>query len=407
MFLHSMKYTFLSLIRDKSQVFWCFAFPLLLGTMFNFAFGGLGEDESFSAIPVAVVMEESTDSETIAPLSDGIRSLFDGLSEPGENQFLEVSYTTKEEALELLSEKEVYGIINVTVPDIADYINAESADDLPDAPLTLTISAEMNSDPLYQSILSAFVEQFNMEYHAIADIAMTDPAQLTSVLEKMSEQAEYIVHESLGAETLDESLTYFFNLIAMTCLYAAMAGSNIAIDNQANLSALGARRNIAPAHKLVSTLGDLAALLVFEFFTVLVALFYFSGVLGVDFGTRFGYIALTALCGCLTGISLGFFIGSIGRFNRETKFGILMAAVMICCFLSGLMIGNMRMIVEEICPFINRINPAALISDALYALVIYPSKERFFINIASLLAISAALCLSGFALIRRKKYASV
>ena len=94
MFLHSMKYTFLSLIRDKSQVFWCFAFPLLLGTMFNFAFGGLGEDESFSAIPVAVVMEESTDSETIAPLSDGIRSLFDGLSEPGEIQFLEGSYMT-------------------------------------------------------------------------------------------------------------------------------------------------------------------------------------------------------------------------------------------------------------------------------------------------------------------------
>ncbi len=407
MFLHSMKYTFLSLIRDKYQVFWCFAFPLLLGTMFSFAFGGLGEDESFSAIPVAIVMEESSTNETVTPLSDGIRNLFDGLSEPGEDQFLEVSYTTEEEALELLSEKEVYGIINVTVPDIADYINAASTDDLPDAPLTLTISAEMNSDPLYQSILSAFVEQFNMEYHAIADIAMADPAQLTSVLEKMSEQAEYIAHESLGAETLDESLTYFFNLIAMTCLYAAMAGSNIAIDNQANLSPLGARRSIAPAHKLVTTLGDLAALLVFEFFTVLVALFYFSSVLGVDFGTRFGYIALTALCGCLTGISLGFFIGSIGRFNRETKFGILMASVMICCFLSGLMVGNMRMIVEEICPFINRINPAALISDALYALVIYPSMERFFINIASLLAISATLCLSGFALIRRKKYASV
>ncbi|MCI5874310.1 MAG: ABC transporter permease [Clostridiales bacterium] len=407
MFLHSMKYTFLSLIRDKSQVFWCFAFPLLLGTMFSFAFGGLGEDESFSAIPVAVVMEESADSDATLPISDGIRSLFDGLSEPGENQFLEVTYATEEEARNLLSEKEIYGIIHVTVPDIADYINAKSKDDLPDAPLCLTISAEMNSDPLFQSILGAFVEKFNMEYHAIADIAMTHPEQLPTVLAHMSEQVDYIVEESLGAETLDQSLTYFFNLIAMTCLYAAMSGSNIAIDNQANLSPLGARRSISPAHKLVTTLGDLTALLLFEFITVIVALFYFSGVLGVDFGTRFGYIALTALCGCLAGISLGFFVGSIGRFNKDTKFGILMAVVMISCFLSGLMMGNMRMIVENICPLVNRINPSALISDALYALVIYPSQERFFINIASLLAISAVFCLGGIALVRRKKYASV
>lgn len=407
MFLHAMKYTFLSLLRDKSQMFWCFAFPLLLGTMFSFAFGGLGEDESFSAIPVAVVMDESENEDAALPIADGIRSLFDGLSEPGDDQFLEVSYVTDKEALELLSEKEIYGIIHVTVPDIADYMTAESKEDMPGAPLQLTLSAEMNSDPLFQSILSAFVEQFNMEYQAIADIAMTHPEAIPTVFEHMTTEANYIMEESLGADTLDESLTYFFNLIAMTCLYAAMAGSNIAINNQANLSDLGARRSISPAHKLVTTLGDLAALLVFEFATVMVALIYFSTVLDVDFGTRIGYIALTGLCGCLTGISLGFFIGSIGRFNKDTKFGILMSTVMISCFLSGLMVSDMRMIVESICPFINRINPSALISDALYALIVYPSQDRFFVNIASLLAISAIFCLSGFALVRRKKYASI
>ena len=143
MFLHAMKYTFLSLLRDKSQMFWCFAFPLLLGTMFSFAFGGLGEDEIFSAIPVAVVMDESENEDAALPIADGIRSLFDGLSEPGDDQFLEVSYVTDKEALELLSEKEIYGIIHVTVPDIADYMTAESKEDMPGAPLQLTLSAEM------------------------------------------------------------------------------------------------------------------------------------------------------------------------------------------------------------------------------------------------------------------------
>lgn len=407
MFLHAMKYKFLSLIRDKSQMFWCFAFPLLLGTMFYFAFGSLGKAESFSAIPVAVVMEETKGQNTAAPLSEGIRDLLDSLSAPGAEQFLEISYTTEEDALTLLSQKEVYGIIYVTVPDINAYTASEETGSLPDAPLTLTISAEMNSDPLFQSILSTFVEQFNMAYSAIFDIAITQPQQLDGVLKKMSEDTEYITEKPLNMETLDESLTYFFNLIAMSCLYAAMAGCNIAISNQANLSVLGARRSISPVHKLVTILGELAALLVLEFFILLIALFYFSAVLGIDFGTRFHYIVLTVFCGCFTGISLGFFVGSVGRFTKETSFGFLIAVIMICCFLSGLMIGNMRILVEETCPLINRINPSALISDALYATIIYPSNERFFVNIASLLLISLVCCLGGFALVRRKKYASI
>ena len=61
----------------------------------------------------------------------------------------------------------------------------------------------------------------------------------------------------------------------------------------------------------------------------------------------------------------------------------------------------------ENCPLLNRINPAALISDALYSLVVYPSYTRFFTNIAGLLLLSALFCLGGLALVRRKKYASL
>ena len=68
MFFHTMKYTLLNLLRDKGQVFWCIAFPLLLGTMFHFAFGGLGSGESFSAIPVAVVMQEESSELASLPL---------------------------------------------------------------------------------------------------------------------------------------------------------------------------------------------------------------------------------------------------------------------------------------------------------------------------------------------------
>lgn len=426
MFFHSLKYTFLTLIRDKSSLFWSFAFPLLLGTLFNFAFGGLGADESFSPIAVAVVMEESSAEEISPEIAEtlashgvsedfmtsydqtaSIRAMFDTLSEPGEDQFLIVTYAKEEEALDLLEQKEIFGIIHVNLPDIEAYVSDNYSDVLNTAPLTLSISAEMNSDPLFQSILSCFVEQFNIQYHAISQIAMEHPEKLPELLDSIALDTEYIYEQSLGANSLNESSTYFFNLIAMTCLFASMAGCNIAIHNQANLSDLGARKNISPVHRLVSIVADLTAALIFEFLTLLVALFYYTAVLGVDFGNQFGFVTLTALCGCLIGISIGFLVGSIGHFSENTKIGLLITVIMVCSFFSGLMIGNMRMIVDQICPLINRINPAAIVSDALYSLAIYPSHERFFMNIGSLLIISALFCLGGFAMVRRKKYASL
>lgn len=382
MFIHSLYYALKTMLRNKSEVFWCLAFPILLGTMFHFAFGGLSTDEQFSAIPVAVVLDNSKSN-------DIIKGMLDSLSAPGENQFLDITYTDETEALSLLEQKTIIGIL------------------YGEETLSLTISAEMTDEPINQSILNAFVEQFNMNYNALADIAVTNPMALPDTISFMVKDTDYLTEASFSNGDFDESLTYFFNLIAMTCLYAAIVGNNIAIDNQANLSHLGARKSISPVHGLVSVFASLGAALIFEFSSVCVSLCYLHFVLGVNFGTQSGYVLLAGLIGCLAGISLGFFIGCIGHLRRETKFGILMAVIMVGCLLSGLMVGNIRMYVEKFCPLLNRINPAALISDSLYALTVYPSHERYFTNITTLFLLSLGCSFAGFILVRRKKYASI
>ena len=381
MYFHSFYYNFKSLVRNYPQVFWCFAFPILLATMFHFAFGGLGTDESFSAIPVAVVTEGTAD--------ELLTDMLEQLSEPGDDQFLSITYATKEEASSLLEQKEVIGIL----------YTGES--------LKLSVSDEMVNMQLEQSILAAFVEQFNMESKALETIYLSHPEKFADAISQLSEETSYLKDTDLSNGSTDQSLTYFFNLIAMTCLYAAMAGSNIAIDNQANLSDLGMRRNISPVHKMISILGGLTATVLFEFISVVIGICYMAFVLGVNFGSQTGFILLACLIGCITGVSLGFFIGSFGTASRMTKFGTLMGIIMLCCLFSGLMIGNMRMTIEKICPFFNKINPAALISDSFYALVIYPSHERYFTNLVSLLLLSALFSFGGFILVRRKKYASL
>lgn len=382
MFIHTFQYTLKQLFRQKATLFWNLLFPIALGTLFYVAFSGLSSDEMFHAIPVAVVLSES-DSDSM------FKEVIDSLNEPGNDRFLDAVYTTGEEALSLLEAKKITGIL------------------YEGSPISLTVSAEMSSVTLEQSILSCFVERYNMQYSAIGKIAATHPENLGAAAEMLAKDTSYNTETSYCDGDMDEQITYFFNLIAMSCLFSAFGGMQIAIKSQANLSALGARKCVSPIPRAVSMLGTLCATILYQYFCILIGLFYLLFGLGINFGSNMGYILLTAFLGCLTGVSFGFWIGSIGHISEGLKFGIQMTASMVCCFLSGLMMGNIRILVEQYVPWFNQINPAALISDSFYSLTVYQSHNRYFQNSITLIIISIAFCLCGFLLTRRKKYAAL
>ena len=382
MFIRSFYYSFLQLIRQKTMLFWNLCFPLLLSTMFNVAFGDLSKEESFDVIPVAVVLNESADVY-------GFKETINLLSEEGEDQFLNATFTTEDEAMALLEDKEIIGIL------------------YEGSPVTMTVSAEMSSNKLEQSILCAFVEQYNLNIDAITNIATNSPENLPAALELLDIDVDYNTETSFSDGNLDEALSYFFNLVAMSCLYSYMSGILVVTNTQANLSTLGARRCISPVNKMLSLFAELCAGIAYQFLCTALSLFYMIFVLKIDFGSELGYTLLATFVGCTTGVSMGFFIGSFGKMEAGPKNGIMMAITMICSFLSGLMVGGMRLIVAEVCPWFNNINPAALISDSFYSLTVYQSHDRFFQNILSLLALSLLFYLGGFLLVRRKKYAAL
>ena len=45
MFIHNLKYTLITLFRNKELIFWTFAFPILLATFFNMAFSDIEKNE--------------------------------------------------------------------------------------------------------------------------------------------------------------------------------------------------------------------------------------------------------------------------------------------------------------------------------------------------------------------------
>ena len=54
-----------TLIRDKVLVFWTMIFPLLLATLYHFAFGHLSNLDNYETINVVLVDEESMPEEFV------------------------------------------------------------------------------------------------------------------------------------------------------------------------------------------------------------------------------------------------------------------------------------------------------------------------------------------------------
>jgi ABC-2 type transport system permease protein len=92
---------------------------------------------------------------------------------------------------------------------------------------------------------------------------------------------------------------------------------------------------------------------------------------------------------------------------ESAKTGVVMSFSMLMCFFSGLMVGNMKAVIAAKVPWLNMINPAAVVSDSIYCLNIYSDYRRFIVKMISMVIITLVFVVLGLILTRRKKYASL
>ena len=113
------------------------------------------------------------------------------------------------------------------------------------------------------------------------------------------------------------------------------------------------------------------------------------------------------IIGSMIGVTMGMFITSIGKMGEGVKIGIMIGVSMVMSFLAGLMNADVKNAVDRNVPLLNRINPAALISDALYCLNVYDAPERYMQDIV-ILSVMCVLLLTGtFLIVRRERYGSI
>ena len=373
--LHLVIYNVKVKLRNFGTTFWPLAFPLILGTLFFFAFGNIN-DADFETVPVAVVKEEHADQVFLAFL-DQIKN--------GEDQLLAPEEITEEQAKEKLEDKKVSGIY---------YVGSEP---------TLTVAAS----GIEESILQSVLQSYENTRSTVQNIMKTHPEGIIEGLKAMMKQQDGIQELSLGGRTIDGNVQFFYALIAMGCLYGCFIGFGAAISLQANLTALAARRCVTPTHKLKLILSEQISSFLLGYVDVIILLLYLRYGLKLDFQGQIGKMLIISLFGSLIGVSVGLFVGSLGKLSEGIKVAVILAISMVCSFLAGLMNSNMKDLVEKHAPIINRINPAALISDAFYCINVYNDTARYYRNLVTLAVMSAAFVMASFLLIRRNRYDSI
>ena len=373
---HLIKYRFIQTVREWSVMFWALAFPIILGTFFFVSFGSGVTGEEMDAIRVAVVEQETNQQEGGA---------FGEFLEQMDGDTLKIEKMDEEQALKDLKGDEITGIY---------YTGGK--------PSLTVAKSDLNT-----SILKALLDSYNKNANMIMKIAQDHPERLMQAVEALDGWQTMTEEVSVGGRTMDPNVSYFFALIAYACLSGAFLGVQASLDGQANLSALGARRSVTPTHKLQLVLTDMSVLFFIQFVNIIILTVVVRFVFGIDLGGNIGQILLVDLLGSMIGVSMGIMIGCVGKLSESIKMGLTVMLTLLPGFLAGLMFGNMKNIIEQNCPIINRINPAAVLSDTFYCMGVFDDAERFTRNLMILGFMSVLFIGIAFFAVRRERYDSI
>lgn len=393
MFIHNFKYAFKTLFKNRMLIFWTFAFPIILGTLFNMAFSNIENSEKLDIINIAIINNDDFEN------NEAFKTSFEELSdENNEDRLFNTQYTTEEKAKELLDNGEIVGYMKLKE----------------DKPILTFATSGIN-----ETIFKYVTEEIEQTSDIIKNLSETETQkQITSgnyninyeeIYNKVIELAkeDKVKLKNISNSNLSYTMIEFYTLIAMTCLYGGMLSMESINQTLANMSNKGKRIAVSPTKKGTIILSSLLASYIAQLIGLAILFVYTLFVLKVDYGDNTSLIILLAMIGSFAGLTLGTFVGTLFKTNENAKTGILIALTMFWCYLSGMMGITMKYVVDKNVPIINKINPASMITDGLYSLYYYDTFDRYWFNIISLLIFAFVLMLISFFSLRRQKYDSI
>ncbi|MDR1891878.1 MAG: ABC transporter permease [Oscillospiraceae bacterium] len=367
------------ILRQKDMLFWIFAFPILLATLFYFTMTNLDVSEGMTAVPAAVADNEAYRAD--ASLRAAILAV--GASEDAPFDFRVMD---ESEALAALEKGEISAVLYAGVP--------------------LSVTYGKGGDNTSRVMVKAFADNFEQMKYRVSAVAAANPAALADISALTSGK---IYTDFGGSDGLkSNTVIYFYTIFAMLCIYGGSAGQTVIESCQANMSPLGQRRAVSPASGFLPILTALAAAITVVFMSLLLCWVYMRFALDVDLSDKTPAFLLTLLCGSALGTSFGAFMTTVlAKAKSGVKSGLIVGIGIAGAHLSGMSNPAISYILRKNVPPVYWLNPAARITDALRSLYYYGDFARWGIFMAALLAMTAVFALVATFKLRRQSYECV
>ena len=389
MFLHNFKYSLKILLRNKALLFWTFIFPIILGTFFNMAFSNIEKEESLNIIDIAIVdsdfyQDNDIYKKTFAYLSD----------KNNKGRLFNTVVTDLDNAKKLLTDNKITGYLLFSLDDVRIVVFKNGINET----ILKYVVDEIESQKVVSSNL--------IKKEIINNNGEVNYSDLINKINDLLSDNQVKLN-NISNKNLSYTMVEFYTLIAMATLYGsiiAMTATNKAI---ANVSNVGMRSSVAPIKKSTMLLGGFLASYIVQVIGLSLLFIYTIFVLKVDYGNNFLAVVLLSLAGSLVGLSLGVTVATLIKSSEGTKTGIIIAITMFWSYLSGMMGISTKYLFDKNLPFLNKLNPANMITDGFYSLYYYDVGNRFEKDVISLIIFSVMLFLVSLISLRRQKYDSI
>ena len=407
--LSTIKATVLAQLRSGAVWIWTLAFPVVLATLFLFMFATLKNSDTVASVPVAVVADDAWGR-------SGFSGVVAALSE-GDDALLAVTEVdTPERATRLLDEGKVAGIYAVDassadVTSAADAVPADAA--IADLAPIVTLPGGASGDgtgaagvnrSILEAVASSYTQSSALIRASLADGSMGDAAAISDAL-GISGRVERI---SLTRSTPDDTVRFYYALLAMAALFSAESASSMAFAAAGDLSALGARRCASGQRRSVTLAGTLVGCWLVAVVMLCAVFAYVRLVCGVDFSGREGLALVGLAAASLLSVAIGLLVGVVPvRGGEQARDGLLTGLICLGSLFAG-MYGTPAMAladrVARACPAEAWLNPPKLISDMFTSLYFYQDLAPFLLRAGACVGLAALLLLAAATVFGRQRY---
>ena len=393
MFSHNLKYTIKTLSKNKVLIFWTFAFPIILGILFNMSFSNIEKDEMLQIFDIAVVDNNEFKAQEI--YRETLKELS---SDDNENKLFNIKYVTEDEADLLLDNLDIKGYI-VFKNDEPQVVIKENGTY---QTLIKFVITEIGQN---QTIIEDLSKKSIEEEISNGNYSVDTEKIINDILNKIKN--EQINSKNISKSNLHYMQIEYYTLIAMACMYGGMLGLTAINNCLANMSNKGKRISVSPNRKSIIVLSSALGAYVVSLVGLALLIIFLKLGLKADFGNNITLVILLSAVGNLAGISLGVLIASIFKVSEGAKTGIVIAITMFLSVLSGMMGVTLKYVIDKNIPIINLVNPNNLITDGFYSLYYFDTLDRYFRDVRYLLIFIGICLVISFISLRREKYDSI